>query len=135
MPESYGYRLRHASQHNTLGYISFGALAVTLAHTTLLASSSIFISAFPQLPNGPRHVGRHVALNVHSPEGPLTLSLLSPCFFRSLSPPCSVAGDRRLAGEMNIPANLSSLSMNNARLSDHRRHVFHENPECLTLQQ
>lgn len=30
------------------------------------------------------------------------------------------------AGEMNIPASLTSSSMNNARLSDHRRHVFHE---------
>jgi hypothetical protein len=33
-----------------------------------------------------------------------------------------------VAGEMNIPAKLTSPSINNARLSDHRRHVFHETP-------
>jgi hypothetical protein len=36
------------------------------------------------------------------------------------------SGDSELAGEMNIPANITSLSINNARLADHRRHVFHE---------
>ena len=43
--------------------------------------------------------------------------------------PWLTAGDGDLAGEMNIPAKLSSLSMSNARLSYHRRHVFHENLE------
>ncbi|KAK7279294.1 hypothetical protein RJT34_24341 [Clitoria ternatea] len=34
---------------------------------------------------------------------------------------------------MNNPATQTSPSMNNARLSDHRRHVFHENPYLETF--
>ncbi|KAK7344061.1 hypothetical protein VNO77_13299 [Canavalia gladiata] len=45
----------------------------------------------------------------------------------------TTAGDRELAGEMNTPANPSSLSMNNARASDHPRHVFREKLDLETF--
>ncbi|KAK7341005.1 hypothetical protein VNO80_23929 [Phaseolus coccineus] len=34
---------------------------------------------------------------------------------------------------MNTPATINSPSMNNACISDHRRHVFHENPHLQTF--